>query len=65
MSVSIQAGEVLADAYEAAEEAERLEALAEAALSASETAIEQHLVDFRILSWQTSWISICVLQATC
>ena len=46
MDVSIRAGEVLADAYDAAEEAERLEALAEAALTASEDAIEQHLLDF-------------------
>ena len=46
MDVSIRAGEILADAYDAAEEAERLEALAEEALVASEEAIEQHLVDF-------------------
>ena len=46
MDVSIRAGEVLADAYDAAEEAERLELRAEAALTASEDAIEQHLLDF-------------------
>ena len=46
MDVSIRAGEVLANAYDAAEEAERLEILAEEALAASEEAIEQHRIDF-------------------
>jgi hypothetical protein len=43
---SLDAGSILADALEAVEEADELEALAEAALVASEKAIEQHLVDF-------------------
>ena len=43
---SLNANAVLADAVEAAEEADRLELLAEAALTAMETAIEQHLIDF-------------------
>lgn len=37
---------MLAAAVEAAEEADKLEELAEAALAASEEAIEQHLIDF-------------------
>lgn len=46
MSSSLQAGEVLSDAVEAAEEAQKLEDLAEAALAESEAAIEAHLADF-------------------
>ena len=46
MSASLEVGEVLADAFDADEEASRLEELAEAALAASEKAIEQHLIDF-------------------
>ena len=40
------AGAVLASAIEAAEEAERLEALAEEATVEMDAAIAQHLVDF-------------------
>ena len=46
MASSLDAGALLAEAVEAAEEAERLELEAEAALAASEAAIEQHLKDF-------------------
>jgi len=43
---SLNANAVLADAVAAAEEAERLEALAEAATDAMDAAIAQHLEDF-------------------
>ena len=46
MSAAQEAGTMLTDAFDADEEATRLEELAEAALAASETAIEQHLIDF-------------------
>ena len=46
MSASLDAGKILSDAFEANEEADKLEELAEAALAASERAIEQHLLDF-------------------
>ena len=46
MDASLDAGKVLADAVEAGEEAERLEALAEAALVEMEGLLEQHLKDF-------------------
>jgi|EP00900_Chrysochromulina_parva_P021770 hypothetical protein len=46
MGKSLEATSLLSDAVEAAEEASRLEEIAEAALAASEEAIAQHLLDF-------------------
>lgn len=46
MGKSLEATRLLSDAVEAAEEASRLEEIAEAALAASEEAIAQHLLDF-------------------
>ena len=43
---ALEAGKVIAEAVEAAEAAEELERKAEEALTASEKAIEQHLIDF-------------------
>ena len=43
---SLDANSILADAVEAAEEAERLEALADAAMAEMDAAIEQHIIDF-------------------
>eukprot|EP00310_Coccolithus_braarudii_P012321 CAMPEP_0183350826 /NCGR_PEP_ID=MMETSP0164_2-20130417/21201_1 /TAXON_ID=221442 /ORGANISM="Coccolithus pelagicus ssp braarudi, Strain PLY182g" /LENGTH=148 /DNA_ID=CAMNT_0025522829 /DNA_START=65 /DNA_END=511 /DNA_ORIENTATION=- len=46
MDSQLNAGSLLSEAVEAAEAAELFEAKAEEALTASEKAIEQHLVDF-------------------
>lgn len=46
LNSNLDAGQLLADAVEAAEEAERLENEAEAALSEVEAALAQHEIDF-------------------
>ena len=46
MNTSFDAGTALTDAFDATEEADRLEQLAEEALKESEEALAQHLIDF-------------------
>ena len=46
MNTSFDAGTALTDAFDATEEADRLEQLAEEALKESEQALAQHLIDF-------------------